>query len=153
MSAWSNYFAALPILLHITMVHVTVTVDRAEALPRRPETEFTMTTRFCASCMADVGLNPAHSRLALPGCTQSRLVFCDGTNHSCTVLVNEGGEIVPQGKHISGSKEYSFGTMSIAKSSVGPPSAQGTAIEDDLVSPLVGSMSPANTLTELGPGA
>jgi hypothetical protein len=54
-----------------------------------------VTTRFCASCMADVGLDPAHSRLALPGCVQSRLVFCDGTNHSCTVLVNEDCAVVP----------------------------------------------------------
>ncbi len=103
--------------------------------------------------MADVGLNPAHSRLALPGYTQSRLVFCDGANHSCTVLVNESGDVVPKGEHTSRRNEYSLGTMSIAKrSSAGPPAAQGPAIED-LVSPLVGSISPANTLSELGLGA
>ena len=44
--------------------------------------------------MADVGLNFAHSFLALSGFTQSRLAFCAGTNHDCTVLVNERGEVV-----------------------------------------------------------
>jgi len=98
-----------------------------------------VTTRFCASCMADVGLNPAHSRLALPGCTKFRLVFCDGTSHSCTVLVNESGEVVPKVENISRSNEYSLGTMITTKSSsVGPPTCSHDTLIEELVSPLVG---------------
>jgi hypothetical protein len=44
--------------------------------------------------MSDVGLNPDHSRLALPGCSQARLAFCSGPQHDCAVLVNERGEVV-----------------------------------------------------------
>jgi hypothetical protein len=60
--------------------------------------------------MADVGLNPEHSRLALSGFTQSRLAFCAGTNHDCTVLVNERGEVVPARRKTAPSSDYSLET-------------------------------------------
>ncbi len=55
-----------------------------------------MTMRFCVSCMTETGLDPARSRLALPGCSSARTAFCDGPLHDCTVLVDERGAIVPK---------------------------------------------------------
>jgi hypothetical protein len=65
-----------------------------------------MTTRFCGSCMADVGLNPADSRLALPGCTSARMAFCDGEQHNCPVIVNERGAIVRRSDEPAPSYDY-----------------------------------------------
>jgi len=56
--------------------------------------------------MADVGLNPADSRLALPGCTSARMAFCDGEQHNCTVMVNERGDVVRKGKEQVPSPHY-----------------------------------------------
>jgi hypothetical protein len=67
-----------------------------------------MTTRFCGSCMADVGLDPADSRLALPGCTSTRMAFCDGEQHNCTVSVNENGAIVRNSNEPVPSADYSL---------------------------------------------
>jgi hypothetical protein len=67
-----------------------------------------MTTRFCGSCMADVGLNPADSRLALPGCTSARMAFCDGKQHNCAVIVNEHGAIVRRSDEPVPSDDYSL---------------------------------------------
>jgi hypothetical protein len=44
--------------------------------------------------MADVGLDPALSKLALAGCKATRMAFCDGPTHNCTVNVDELGAIV-----------------------------------------------------------
>jgi hypothetical protein len=44
--------------------------------------------------MSDVGLNPAHSKLALPGCKANRHVICDGAAHDCAITVNEAGQEV-----------------------------------------------------------
>jgi hypothetical protein len=65
--------------------------------------------------MADVGLNPARSRLALSGFTQSRLAFCAGSNHDCTVLVNERGEVVPTRRKTAASSDYRRETMLIPR--------------------------------------
>jgi hypothetical protein len=65
--------------------------------------------------MADVGLNSAHSRLALSGFTQSRLAFCAGTNHDCTVLVNERGEVVPGRRKTAPSSDYSLETTLVPR--------------------------------------
>lgn len=53
-----------------------------------------MTMRFCTSCMADVGLDPLQSRLALPGCSSPRMAFCDGAKHDCTIMVDEHGSVI-----------------------------------------------------------
>jgi hypothetical protein len=44
--------------------------------------------------MSDVGLNPADSRLALPGCKSNRYTFCDGAKHNCAITVDETGQEV-----------------------------------------------------------
>jgi len=61
--------------------------------------------------MADVGLDPAHSRLALPGCTSARMAFCDGAQHNCTVIVNEHGALVGKSNEPVPSADYSLKTI------------------------------------------
>jgi len=39
-------------------------------------------------------LDPANSRLALPGCKPNRMAMCDGMAHNRTIMVNELGEAV-----------------------------------------------------------
>jgi hypothetical protein len=40
------------------------------------------------------GLDPANSRLALPGCKSNRMATCDGMEHNRTIMVNERGDVV-----------------------------------------------------------
>jgi len=96
--------------------------------------------------MADVGLNPAHSRLALSGFTQSRLVFCAGTNHDCTVLVNERGEVVPTSSKTTPSSDYSLETVLVPRrcSPTEPAAfAQSKPTEERAVSSLVHCLAPS----------
>ena len=44
------------------------------------------------------GLDPANSRLALPGCKPNRMAMCDGMAHNRTIMVNELGEAVDVAK-------------------------------------------------------
>jgi len=54
--------------------------------------------RFCTFCMTAHGLDPANSRLALPGCKPNRMAMCDGMAHNRTIMVNELGEAVDVAK-------------------------------------------------------
>lgn len=56
--------------------------------------------------MSDVGLDPAHSRLALPGCKTARLVFCDGRAHNGTVMVDEFGVVFQKSTERSSDVEF-----------------------------------------------
>jgi hypothetical protein len=105
--------------------------------------------------MVDAGLDPAQSRLALPGCTQPRLAFCDGTKHDCTVLVNERGEMLPAGKNLEPNGDYRLEAMPVATrpSATSPASTQGKLTEEQAVSSLVRLLSPSDTRTEVTPGA
>jgi hypothetical protein len=48
--------------------------------------------RFCGTCMTLAGGKPADSKLALPGCKQGRMAYCDGVLHNRVVIVGERGE-------------------------------------------------------------
>jgi hypothetical protein len=61
--------------------------------------------------MSDVGLDPAHSRLALPGCKTARLVFCDGRAHNGTVTVDEFGVVVQKSMERSSNVDYSLNAL------------------------------------------
>jgi hypothetical protein len=60
--------------------------------------------------MAEVGLNPAHSKLALPGCKSVRMAFCDGQAHQTTVLVDENGALAPK-KAPATAKDFNITTL------------------------------------------
>ncbi len=74
-----------------------------------------MTTRFCTSCMTEVGLDPALSRLALPGCKSARMAYCDGKLHNCTVIVDEFGAVVRKSTDPIPNADYSLETILVAK--------------------------------------
>jgi hypothetical protein len=59
--------------------------------------------------MSAVGLNPAHSRLALPGCKSNRSAFCDGAAHNATITVDEAvQEVVAIAKPVVGKLDFSL---------------------------------------------
>jgi hypothetical protein len=65
--------------------------------------------------MSDVGLDPAHSRLALPGRHTARLVFCDGAAHNCTVTVDEFGTVISKCAEPSADSEFSLKTLLVER--------------------------------------
>jgi hypothetical protein len=65
--------------------------------------------------MADVGLDPAQSRLALRGCRTARLVFCDGGAHNGTVMVDEFGRVIPKCAEPSADSDYSLKTLLVER--------------------------------------
>jgi hypothetical protein len=65
--------------------------------------------------MSDVGLDPARSQLALPGCKTARLVFCDGAAHKGTVMVDEFGTVTPKYVEPSADTDYSLKTLLVER--------------------------------------
>jgi hypothetical protein len=65
--------------------------------------------------MSDVGLDPADSRLALPGCRTARLVFCDGGAHNGTVMVDEFGTVIPKSAEPSAGSDYNLKALLVER--------------------------------------